>query len=50
LLAKVGLRYRDVFLVSAGLRALPLLLFVPLVLERRPEGERSLASLPTARD
>jgi MFS family permease len=50
LLAKLGLRYREVFLVSAAMRALPLLMFVPLVLERRPEGERSLARVPATRD
>jgi MFS family permease len=57
LLARVGLKYREVFLVSAGLRALPLLLFVPLVIERRSTGDRSRAdasqpqpSLTPARD
>jgi MFS family permease len=50
LLAKVGLGYREVFLVSAALRALPLLIFVPMVLERRPDGQRALARVPAARD
>jgi hypothetical protein len=50
LLAKLGLRYREVFLVSAAMRALPLLMFVPLILERRPEGQRSLARVPATRD
>jgi MFS family permease len=35
LIAKLGLRYRDVFLVSALGRALPLCLFLPLWLPRR---------------
>jgi MFS family permease len=35
LLSNAGLRYREVFLVSAMGRALPLLLLIPLVLERR---------------
>jgi MFS family permease len=43
LLAKFGLRYREVFMVSAALRALPLMLFVPLLLERRGEAQRALS-------
>jgi branched-subunit amino acid ABC-type transport system permease component len=35
LLAKLGLRYREVFLVSALGRALPLLMVLPLLFERR---------------
>jgi branched-subunit amino acid ABC-type transport system permease component len=35
LLARVGLHYRDVFMVSALARALPLLAFVPLFLVKR---------------
>jgi MFS family permease len=45
LLANVGMRYREVFLVSAMGRALPLLLLVPLVLERRAHGARQLARI-----
>jgi hypothetical protein len=43
LLARLGLRYRELFLVSAGLRALPLLLIVPAALDRRAERSRELA-------
>jgi hypothetical protein len=35
LLARVGMHYRDVFMVSALARALPLLAFVPLAMVRR---------------
>ncbi|HEX4352061.1 MAG TPA: MFS transporter, partial [Polyangiales bacterium] len=43
LLARLGLAYREVFLVSAGLRALPLLLIVPAALDRRAVRARELA-------
>ena len=44
LLARLGLRYREVFLVSAMGRALPLLLLIPLVIERRaPAMARAVA-------
>jgi MFS family permease len=43
LLSNVGLRYREVFLVSAMGRALPLVLLVPLVFELRAQSARSLA-------
>ena len=36
LLARVGLQYRDVFMVSALARALPLLAFLPLSVAKRP--------------
>jgi MFS family permease len=36
LLARMGMQYRDVFIVSAVARALPLLAFVPQLVVRRP--------------
>jgi MFS family permease len=50
LLANLGLRYREVFLVSAMGRALPLLLLIPVVLERRAQGSQALARATAVRD
>jgi hypothetical protein len=49
LLATIGLRYREVFLVSAVGRALPLLLLAPLFFGR-PEPERRLLAARLTRD